>query len=357
MKGRMAALGTVLLFVVLAAAVVLVAPASGTAASDPPVKVGLVTDEGTLADQGYNWLSYQGLLRAESELGVVGTVYTSTSSADYALNAQQCVDDGNGLCMSVGFFTGEAISATAAANPGISFAVIDGEFETYPPNLRGTGFATEEAAYLAGTLAGLMTESDIIGAIGGMKLPSVVAYLEPYENGAQCAKPGVTALVSYTGTFGDPYVGAAVAQEMMSAGADVIFAAAGGTGGGAVLTTAQSGHWAIGVDIDQYLTLFQGGAVPGSDKLLSSARNRLDNAVFDTISDVVDGTFTSGTVVYDLAMGGVGLAPYHGADPYVPQRVRDALAEVTQGIISGSIDVNRSCYYVHLPLMVRTSSP
>jgi basic membrane lipoprotein Med (substrate-binding protein (PBP1-ABC) superfamily) len=267
------------------------------------------------------------------------------------------VNDGNELCLSVGFSTAEAIATTAAANPGTSFAVVDAQFENYPSNLRGTGFAGGEAGYLAGTLAGLMSETDVVGGVGGMRIPSVEAYLQAYQNGAQCANPGVTVLLTYTGTFVDPQLGAAVAQAMMSAGADVIYPVAGPTGNGALLETAQSGDWAIGVDTDQYATLFKSGAVPGSDKLLSSTMKKLDSAVFETISDVVDGAFTPGTVIYDLATDGVALAPFHEADPYVPQSVRDALGVVEQGIIDGSINVSKGCYYVYLPLVVSNFSP
>ncbi len=319
--------------------------------------VGLVTDIGGVDDKSFNELSYQGLLRAENELGVVGTVYTSTTSDDYAPNLQQCVDDGNDLCISVGFPTADAISAAAAANSATDFAIVDFSWETYPgtDNLRGMVFAADEVGYLAGTLAGLMTVSDTVGAVGGMEIPPVEAFVDAYRNGAQCANPDATVLVTYTGTFVDPDLGAQAAQDMIAEGTDVIFAAAGATGNGALLTTTQSLQWAIGVDTDQYLTVFENGAVDGSDRLLSSAMKRLDNAVFDTISDVVSGTFTSGTVLYDLAADGVGLAPFHETDPYVPTSVRDALQTVKEGITGGGIDIGDTCrtWYVYVPLVMR----
>ena len=146
---------------------------------------------------------------------------------------------------------------------------------------------------------------------------------------------------------------------MIGQGADVIFAVAGPTGNGAVLTATQSAVWAIGVDTDQYFTLFGNGTVDGSDKLLSSAMKHVDNAVFGTISDVVSGTFTSGTLVYDLVLEGVGLAQFHEADPYVPQSVRDHLDSVEQGIVNGSIDIHNDCrgfYYIYLPLTLNSDN-
>jgi basic membrane protein A len=316
---------------------------SGSPAKAQGVAVGLVTDEGTLADMSFNWLSYQGLLRAKSELGVTGKVYTSTSEADYGLNLQQCVEDGNDLCISVGFGTAAAISSAAAANPGTAFAIVDLEFGSYPANLRGMIFASDEVGYLAGTLAGLMTQSDVVGSVAGMEIPPVQAFVEPYRHAAQCANPWVRAIVTYTGTFVDPNLGAEVAQEMIGKGADLVFGAGGATGTGAVLTATQSSVWGIGVDADQYISTFMNGEVAGSDKLLSSAMKRLDSAVFDTISDVVTGTFSSGTVLYDLAVDGVGLAPFHKAGSFVPSTVRARLERIKQDIIAGRIDVWGAC--------------
>jgi basic membrane lipoprotein Med (substrate-binding protein (PBP1-ABC) superfamily) len=304
-------------------------------------KVGLIPDEaGVTPGNIFNWLSYQGLLRAETELGVVGTVYTPTDTADYGTQLQQCVDDGNDLCISVGFQFQEVTQQTALNNPGTYFSIVDVEYVTYTENLRGMVFSNAEAGYLAGALAGLMTASDQVGGIGGMEISVVTEFMQGYQNGAQCNNADVEVLVEYAGTFVGPE-GPAIAQDMIAQGADVIFAAAGPTGSGAVLTATQSGAWAIGVDTDQYITLFGNGTVDGSDKLLSSAVKNLDNAVFGTISDVDSGSFISGTLEYDLALGGVGLAPFHEAD--VPQFVSDTLDAVEQGIIGGSINIDYDC--------------
>ncbi len=319
------------------------------------VSVGLIPDESGVGDMSFNWMAYQGLLRAETDLGVVGSVYTPTGPADYAAKIQQCVDDGNVLCVSVGFSMSDATWAAAAANPGVDFAIGDGTWESYPENLRGVTYASEQVGYLAGTLAGLMTGSDVVGGVGGMEIPPVVAFLEPYRYGTQCANSEAGVIISYTGTFNDPDLGAQVAQAQMAQGADVIFAAAGPTGNGAILTATQSGAWAIGVDVDQWVTVFESGSVPGSDKLLTSAMKRIDNAVYDTIADEVMFAFTPGAVVYDLAVDGVGLAPFHEADPYIPQAVKDAVEAVRQGILSGTIDVWQPCglHRIYLPVVLR----
>ncbi len=322
--------------------------------SGPPVlKVGLVIDENGL-DEIWNELPYLGLLRAETEIGISGTVYTPTGSSDYAAKVQQCVTDGNDLCLTSSWLMGDITQAAANGNPNTKFAILDVSYDSYPGNLRGIIFKSEEAGYLAGTLAGLMSQSHVIGDIGGMPIPPVDAFVHGYRNGAQCANPRVTVLIDYAGTFGDPELGAAMAQAMIAQGADVIFAPAGPTGTGAVMTATQSGVWGIGVDFDYYDMAFGAGTVPGADKLLSSAVKHFDNAVYRTISDTVQSAFTAGTVVYGLEEAGVGLAPFHEADPMVPQPVRDALDTARVGLISGSVNVEDGCRtYLYLPQINR----
>jgi basic membrane protein A len=319
--------------------------------------VGFVASGPTVNDPvgySFDWLAYQGLVRAQTHLSITGQVYTSVSSADYEPNLQQCANDGNDLCIGVSFLMIDALSNTAAANNATKFAGVDMSLENPPPNLRGMTFAEDETGYLAGVLAGKMTTNDKVGVVGGMQIPPVVRFAEGYRNGAQCANGQARVVINYTGTFVDPELGAQTAQQMMAQGSDVIFGAAGATGNGAILTATQSSKWAIGVDSDQYVTLFGNGSVAGANKLLSSALKRVDNATYDTIADAISGTFTPGNVVYGLLDDGVGLAPFHRADPAVPQSVRNAIEAARQGIINGTIDVNEDCRVdLYLPLIKR----
>jgi len=264
---------------------------------------------------------------------------------------QECVDDGNELCISVGFQLGEATLNAADTYTGTDFAIVDVTYEGYPDNLRGMDFDGKEAGYLAGVLAGHMTVSNTIGVVAGMPIPQVMDFTEGYKNGAQCANPAVNVLLKYTWDFGSREIGAQAAQEMIAQGADAIFGVGGNMGNGAVITATQSGVWGIGVDSDIYTSIFENEALAGTEKVLSSAVKKIDNAVFDTISDVISGTFTSGAVLYNLAEDGVGLAPFHEADPFVSQSVRDAIQNVTQGIISGTINVDYSCR-TFLPVLI-----
>ncbi|NWG07638.1 MAG: BMP family ABC transporter substrate-binding protein [Chloroflexi bacterium] len=308
-----------------------------------PVKVGLVTDVGGTADNGWNWLANQGLLQAETELGIDGTLYEPASSDEYATLIQQCVSDGNKLCIGASFLLADDLVAAANANPDVKFVIIDYSPENPPANLRGISFDAKQAGYLAGALAGKMTGSNKVGVVGGMEIPPVVAFAEGYRNGAQCANSNANVTINYTGSFNDPILGETTAQTMIADGADVIFAAAGETGNGAILYSSQHEVWSIGVDTDQYISVFGNGTVDGSDKLLTSAMKNLDFGVKQTISDYLHGNFSSGTVTYYLADGGVGLAPYHETDDDVPADVKSYVDGVKAGIIGGSINIDDSC--------------
>ncbi len=305
------------------------------------VKVGLVFDVSGI--DGWNGMAYDGLVQAETNLGIVKTLYEPASESEYAALVQQCVDDGNELCIGDSFLLGDAFSAAASANPTKKFAVIDFVFDNPPANLRGTEYDEKQVGYLAGVLAGKMTTSDTIGVVGGIDIPAVVDFAEGYRNGAKCANPDANVLINYTGTFNDPAVGESAAQDMIANGADVIFAAAGPTGDGAILYSAQNNFFSIGVDVDQYQTVFGNGTVDGSDKLLTSAMKRVDNAVYQTIQAYLGGTFNSQTAMFDLSNNGVGLAPYHETDSVVPQAVKDYIAGVKQGILDGDVNVNFEC--------------
>ncbi|NMD31470.1 MAG: BMP family ABC transporter substrate-binding protein [Chloroflexi bacterium] len=328
--------------------------ASQAADTKDPNMVGFIPDIGGIDDNGFNEMAYIGLTRAVTDLGVVGTVYETTSFDDYPIKLAECVTDGNALCITVGWSMGEATLNAAAANPTVNFAIVDMTWDSYPDNLRSLMFAAEEAGYLAGTLAGLMTTSNIIGAIGGFPIPPVDAFMYPYMYGAHWANPDTHVLFNYAYNFGDPDLGAQIAQDQMAQGADVIFGVGGMMGNGAILAAAQAGAWVIGVDADAYDSVFGGGTVDGSEFLLTSAMKRVDNAVYNTIADQIDGLFTPGTVIGNLENGGVGLAPYHEADSSIPQDVKDQVDAVKQGIINGEINVWQPYWtLIYLPAILK----
>jgi basic membrane protein A len=302
-----------------------------------PIRVGLVTDIGGLNDRGFNSLANQGLERAASELGAEIRVLESKSDADYIPNLSTLAEEGFDLVISVGFLMGEATHTAAEEFPDTSFAIIDNAYggegceETNTcelPNLQGLLFKEQETGYLAGYLAGLVTESNTISSVGGIKIPPVDRFIAGYQAGAKASNPDVTTLNGYSEDFVDQAKCKELALDQIAEGSDIVFQVAGGCGLGALDAAQEEGVWGIGVDADQ---AFLGAHV------LTSALKRVDEAVFQTIQAVADGSFEGGGVtLFGLAEDGVGLGEF---SPDAPQEaVDEALAQV-DGIVSGEIEV------------------
>jgi len=310
--------------------------------------VGLIFDYGA---SPYNDVSFQGLMRAEENLGVVESVYIPVDG-DYTAAIQQCVDAGNALCISVGFMSGFPMEEVAADNPGVDFAIIDWIGNSGLSNLRYAWFEYREAGYLAGVVAGMMTASDKLGVVAGPNyVPAVIDLAEGFRNAAQCNNPNAVVWIEYTDNFGDPDLGAEWAQDMIlgdtyykyEGGADTIFNVAGATGNGAIIHAAELGAYAVGVDTDQYITLFLHEGIPNNDLVLTSAMKNLDIAVYDTIEDYLKGRFTGGVKMYGVSNDGIGIAPFHEQSENVPLTVFQ-LAKVTQTkIANGEIDLYDEC--------------
>jgi basic membrane protein A len=302
-----------------------------------PIKVGLVTDIGGLNDRGFNSLANQGLERAASDLGVEIRVLESKSDADYIPNLSTLAEEGYNLIISVGFLMGEATHQAAEAFPDTSFAIIDNAYggegceETDTcelPNLQGLLFKEQETGYLAGYLAGLVTESNTISSVGGIKIPPVDRFIAGYQAGAAASNPDVTTLNGYSEDFVDQAKCKEVALDQIAEGSDVVFQVAGGCGLGALDAASEEGVWGIGVDADQ---AFLG------DHVLTSSLKKVDEAVYQTIAAVADGSFQGGSVtLFGLAEEGVGLGEF---SPNAPQDAIDQTLEQIPGIVDGTIEV------------------
>jgi len=291
-------------------------------------RVGLVTDIGGLNDRGFNQLAYQGLQQAESELGVEIRVLESKSDADYIPNLQTLADEGFNLIISVGFLMQEATATAAETYPDTNFAIIDAAFDPALPNAQGVLFKEQEAGYLVGYLAGLVTESGTVSSVGGQKIPPVDRFIAGFQKGAADANPEVQTLNAYSQDFVDQAKCKEVALDQISRGSDVVFQVAGGCGLGALDAANEESVWGIGVDADQ---AFLG------DYVLTSAVKRVDVAVFSTIEQLVNDEFAGGEVTsYGLAEDGVALGETSANAPQ--EAVEEAQAQ-TDAIIAGEIEI------------------
>ncbi|MEL7234443.1 MAG: BMP family ABC transporter substrate-binding protein, partial [Chloroflexota bacterium] len=208
-----------------------------------------------------------------------------------------------------------------------------------PENLAGSQFREDQMGYAVGVMAALMTESGVVGGVFGREIPPVVKFRNGYENGIRATDPEIEILGVYIDSFVAPERGQSAAEQFLGEGADVIFGGGGQTGNGGILYAAQQGALVIGVDQDQYFTIFGAGETPGAENIMTSAVKRVDSAVFQLIEALVEGgeDWPGGDVfIGNVANGAVGVAPPNDAE--VPQEVLDAVDEVLEAIAEGELE-------------------
>jgi basic membrane protein A len=296
------------------------------------IKVGLVTDIGGLNDRGFNHLSYLGLQRAQSQLGIQQRVFQAKSTQEYVPNLSTFARQGYDLTIGVGFTEADAVDTAATNFPKSNFAIVDvdqTEEKHKPANLLGLLFREQETGYLVGYLAGLEEKrrpgKDVIGSVGGQKQPPVDRFIAGYQAGAKAADPGITVLNNYSEDFADQAKCKQIALNQIEQGAGVIFQVAGGCGLGALDAAKEKGVWGIGVDADQSFL---------GPHILTSAVKRVDTAVFLAIKSVVDGNFKGGNMIFGLKQNGVGIGKISAK---VPKSEVAKVNQVRADIISGKI--------------------
>jgi simple sugar transport system permease protein len=305
--------------------------------SPEELQVGLVTDSGHVDDGTFNQYAYEGLMRAAEEHGLDPKVIETESPDSFENNLKRIIEAGCNLVVTVGSRTGPQVEQLALRYPEIHFVVVDHEPLPESKNVTGLLFAEDQAGFLAGALAGLVTESGTVGFVGGQDLPPVRKFQRGFKHGLAHTNRRAQVLETFAESFTDLVAGEEAGTELVMHGADVVFAAAGLSGSGAIRAAAQEGAWVIGVDQDQWRTTFESGRAPGCEKLLTSAVKRVDQAVYVAITQAAAKGLQSGVVRFNLSNEGVGLAPYHEADVAVPSEVRGKIQEVAGGLRSGRI--------------------
>ena len=293
--------------------------------------VGIVFDTGGLGDKSFNDSAWRGIERAVGELAIRDMRIESGSESEYEDNLILMAEEGIDLVIAVGINMQTALKTVAPQYPNVSFAIIDGSILDLP-NVRSLKFKEEEGSYLVGFLAGLMTESGKIGFVGGQALALIRKFEYGYRAGAERARPDVEFLpAKYIGSWDDVDQAKVAANVLYASGADVVYHAAGRAGLGVIRSAAENEKWAIGVDSDQ------DGVEEGY--VLTSMVKGVDKAVFQTIQDFLNGEFTSGEKVYDLASGGVGVSEFRFTRGDIGEDNIKLLEDIKRMIISGEIVV------------------
>ena len=287
----------------MALALVLALSMSAVAfAENKTVKVGVVTDVGGVNDKSFNQTTWEGLEALAAENSAFEVNYLeSKAESDYATNIETFIDEDYDLIICVGYMLANACREAAETYPDQKFAIIDDNTNEDLPNVACLMFSQQQASYLVGIVAGMMTKSNVVGYVQGMYSDSMNLFDIGYIAGVKSVNPDAEVLQYNANTFADPTIGSAAATDMITKGADVIYHAAGGTGSGVIEACATNKVWAIGVDTDQ--------SPLAPDYVVTSAMKRVDTAAQDISLAVLNDTFQSGTHVYDLANGGVDIAP------------------------------------------------
>lgn len=300
---------------------------AGTALAEPAV----IYDLGGKFDKSFNEAGYNGAKRWADETGGTFREIELTSEAQREQALRRFAEAGANPIITMGFAMTTPIEAVAPEYPDVKFVNIDGWANL--PNVQTVSFAEHEGSYLAGVMAAMASKSGTVGFIGGMDIPLIRKFGCGYAQGVKSVNPNATIVTNMTGTtpaaWNDPVKGSELTKAQIAQGADVVYAAAGGTGVGVLQTAADEGILSIGVDSNQ------NHLHPG--KVLTSMLKRVDNTVYNALKDGSD--LQTGYLTMDLASEGVGVAFDENNAALVNAKMKDAVAAATDGIISGSIKV------------------
>jgi basic membrane protein A len=315
----------------------------GGAASS--VKIGLAYDIGGRGDKSFNDAAAAGLEKAQSEFGLAKenvkelSARSGETDADRAQRLTLLAQGGFNPVLAIGFAYAKALGQVAPKHPNVKFAIVDAT----PDDVKGANvsnliFAEEQGSYLVGAAAALKSQTGRVGFIGGCDVPLIHKFEAGYKAGAQKIKAAIKIDSKYISTpqqacsgFNDPAAGKEAAKGMYDGGADIVYQAAGGSGGGVFSAAKEAGKLAIGVDSDQYKTA--GPDVQGV--IMTSMVKHVEVAVFTFLKQVKDNQFKSGPQIFDLKVDGVGYSTSGGKI----DDIKSQLDDLRQQIIDGKITV------------------
>jgi basic membrane protein A len=339
-------------------------PSASAAASRAvsTLKIGVVTDIGTLDDKNYNEYTYKGVQAGAAAIGAANPpAVVPKDASEYATDIDAYVTQGFDVIVTVGFNLATPTTCMAKANPGTWFVGVDqspicvdatghpdssfackGDAATLLPKYVSLAFKEDQAGYLAGIVAASVSKSGEIGAIGGTTLCApCVRYIQGYELGAKSVNPAIVVKSAYVTrdfsakAFQDQPGGKAYADTFLTTNpkVDVIFQVAGLTGNGILDSACAKKIYGIGVDVDQFLSY------PNADAcIITSAEKHLQKAVSDAIAAIAAGTAKAGNSTFDATNDGIGVADFHDKASLITadtqKKLDDALAAMKAGTLT-----------------------
>jgi basic membrane protein A len=343
----------------------MVLSACGTAATPVPptntkvpFRVGFVTDTGGIDDKSFNQTQWEGVLRAQTDLGIEAKFIQSDEASQYTPNLTEFASQGYDLVIASGFYLAADLAKVAAQYPDVKFSIVDmgypdpfdvpegvvGKNECIP-NVMGQVFKTDQAAYLAGYLAAGMTKTGKIAYYGGAKIPSVTIFGVGFQQGMEAYNKAHSTTVkllgwdnktgegSFTGDFGDLTKAKQAATSLYDEGADIVMGVGGIIGIPSFALARERGGYGIWVDTDGYVRF-----PDDRDIMLTSIMKQMDQSQYDLIKATMNGAFAGCTnYIGSMENGGVGIADYHDLSSKVPDALKAEIAALKAKIISGEL--------------------
>jgi len=312
-----------------------------TSGGGKKITVALVSDVGHFNDKSFNESQLDGLNKSKADLGITAIPLQSNSASDYLPNMTQAIRRKADLIISAGFLLAPTTATVAKKYPNKHFAITDYPVEAAPfankkgkvlfKNVEGLTYAANESGCLVGVLAAKMAKKDggnVIGAVGGIKIPPVDIWIAGYRFCAQKAVPGIKVVFGYSQDFVASDKCKTVAQNLIGQGAKVLFQVAGLCGLGTLRAADDAGIWGIGVDKDQY---------NDAKRVLTSGVKRVDIGVQDAIKSVQEGKFKGGTdLLFNLKNNGMTVGKIN---PAVPKAYITEMNGYKRKIIAGTLKV------------------
>jgi basic membrane protein A len=311
----------------------LLAGCSTTEIQTGAMRIAMVSDLGGLGDHSYNDSAYAGLLAARRELGVRIGILQSRSAADYQPNITLFASKGYDEIVSVGYDQAPDLLEVSQRFPQRRFAIIDSVVDA--PNITSVTFESAQGSFLAGALAALVSSTKTVGFLGGVDIELIREFEVGFTAGARQVDPAMRVLVKYVGSFDDVATGNELAALLYEQGADIVYAAAGKAGLGAMQEVRnRKNAYVIGVDADQ------DALVPG--RVLTSVMKRIDNSILLLARLTAERKQRPQRLALGLREGGVGLTDFRYTRHIVTPHVMATLQRITADVIAKRIEVPRT---------------
>ncbi len=298
------------------------------------IKPAVVFDMGGKFDKSFNEGVYNGVEKFRTETGIAYGEFEVTVQAQREQALRNFARRGFDPIIAVGFEQEKPLRVVASEFPDTRFSIIDAVVDL--PNVQSLVFKEHEGSFLVGVLAAMASKSGKVGFVGGMDIPLIRAFACGYAQGVKHVNAAAGVYQNMTGTtpaaWNDPVKGGELARSQFDRGADVVYAAAGGTGLGVLQTAADLGKLSIGVDSNQ------NHLYPGS--VLTSMLKRVDVASYNVYKSALDGTWTADVQVLGLAEDGVGWALDENNASLITDEMKTKVEQVRQDIVSGKIAVH-----------------